>query len=184
MKAFLVLPAERVVRQIDVEKGQSIVSIISAAAAERIQVAPSLDIWSDTNADTRGLSVFGIGQPEYLHAGNALVLGSASTAAPVEMQTILAMIRWTELQTSGEVGIGRQIADVYHNGLPILEVRDGERYLVFGTLSRKFISSCPPIEFRFSRQYAVEHCRSDKNEIGRTLVPVREIDAITAGLVK
>lgn len=183
MKAFPILPSERVVRQIDVEKGQSITSLISpAVGAESMHLTPALDIWTDINADnTRGLPVFSMGQPEHLFAGNALIIGPHYTSAQVEIATILAMVRWTELQTSGEVGIGRQIADVYHNGLPILEVRDGDRFLIWSVVHGQWMgaSGTPADAERYSRQRAIDIFHRNP-----AMLPIREIDAIAAGLVK
>lgn len=183
MKALLILPAERVVRQIDLQGPFiSIPALLNCETGRTFRIAAYLDISVDADGDKKkGLAAFSIGHPEQLLVGNAIIMGPNGTQVPVEISSILAMIRWTELQSSGEVGIGRQIADVYHNGLPILEVRDGERFLIWSVVHGQWMgaSGTPADAERYSRQRAIDIFHRN-----HAMLPIREIDAIAAGLVK
>jgi hypothetical protein len=199
MRAFLIDPVDRTIRPVNHSgKLDEMYKSIGCSVVEAVHILDKLDAWIDEEgALVGGNRVFEIHQTEWRLAGRALILGvnedGECTPADITLRDLSGLVRWTELVTTGDFTAPKSEGNVFHTGLPIYEIAPPDLYVIWsnehsrwwGHSMRGYVSSLAEAG-RYERAIAMEIARKARvgwdGKAPPNEIPVREVDALAAGL--
>lgn len=184
MRAFLIDPTSRTIRQVDHDgsleamyRDMGCDTVQCVRLIECAKLVSGLDLWMDENANlVTGKAVFelqnispSVREP-LRFAAICTVIGSNEEGecvdALVTIRDLLSRVRWTELITTGQMTRGFADHDnVFYMGVPILDLRPAEQYVIWSTGDAAYWTDkvgdyTAEIDkaARFSRDRALQNC--------------------------
>lgn len=199
MRAFLINPAERSIRELDHGGGlKEMYSSLGCTDIEAVHFAEGLDVWIDgEGALVPDNPVFEFEGSEVRLAGRALLLGvgqnGESRPAKITLDEVRGLVRWTELVTTGDFTEPTTRGSVLHMGHPTYALTKPESYLIWSNEHARWWGP-DDVGYvvrlaeagRYPKERAIAICRKARGGWVPTRppneIPVREIDALAAGL--
>lgn len=203
MKAYLINPYDRTISARDLygkdrDVLDAMYKVIECASVDRVVLSPTIDLWVDDDGHmTAGKPIFELFASLTRFAGRGLVLAhdgeGNSAAADFPIEKLLEAVRWTELETTGQLTKGYSEGSTIYSGTPISTIRSPDQFLIWSNEHRAWWGPgwngyTPRLKEagRYSRQHALRICLDAQGGWDGMKpppeVPVREIDAIAAGL--